>query len=391
MATDQTVSPDIRLHFDRANVALREGAPERTVAEMREVLKQTIAEGIRAEANLCLAAAFRALGQASEERAALESALAADAYFWPALLQKGMLEEREGQRKAAAVIYRDVLRIAPEGELQPPVFREALAHAKQLATLYGEALETTLLDAISDLPGMSSRWHEAVAILSGRSKPYVSESNQLAVPRLPAQPFYRREMFDWVPEFERFTPGIREEMLNALADSEDAFVPYIQYQPGEPVNQWAELNHSRDWVSYHLFRSGVPVEDHLERCPITARALSLVDAVHLSGTCPNAMFSVLAPQTRIPPHHGESNARLVAHLPLIVPDGCLFRVGFDNRRWVEGEVLVFDDTIEHEAVNDSDRLRVVLIFDVWNPLLTREERAIVQRLAAAERAFRLGP
>jgi hypothetical protein len=31
-----------------------------------------------------------------------------------------------------------------------------------------------------------------------------------------------------------------------------------------------------------------------------------------------------------------------------------------------------------------------MIFDVWNPLLTLEERAIVQRMAEAERAFRLG-
>jgi len=111
--------------------------------------------------------------------------------------------------------------------------------------------------------------------------------------------------------------------------------------------------------------------------------------VHLAGTCPNVMFSVLHPKAKIPPHHGESNARLVAHLPLVVPEGCLFRVGYDNRRWVEGEVLIFDDTIEHEAWNDSDEIRVVMLFDVWNPLLSVEERAIVQKMAEAERAFRL--
>jgi aspartyl/asparaginyl beta-hydroxylase (cupin superfamily) len=64
-------------------------------------------------------------------------------------------------------------------------------------------------------------------------------------------------------------------------------------------------------------------------------------------------------------------------------------VGYDNRRWVEGEVIVFDDTIEHEAWNDSDEIRVVMIFDVWNPLLSLEERQIVQRMATAERQFRL--
>jgi aspartyl/asparaginyl beta-hydroxylase (cupin superfamily) len=100
------------------------------------------------------------------------------------------------------------------------------------------------------------------------------------------------------------------------------------------------------------------------------------------------MFSVLAPKTRIPPHHGETNARLVAHLPLVVPPGCWFRVGYDYREWKEGETLIFDDTIEHEAANDSDQIRVVMIFDIWNPFLSVEERALVQRLAQVEQEFR---
>ena len=97
------------------------------------------------------------------------------------------------------------------------------------------------------------------------------------------------------------------------------------------------------------------------------------------------MFSALAPDTEIPPHTGETNARLVVHLPLIVPESCSYRVGFQHRSWKEGELLVFDDTIEHTARNNSDQLRVVLIFDVWNPLLTLEEREVVRTLATTMR------
>jgi len=39
---------------------------------------------------------------------------------------------------------------------------------------------------------------------------------------------------------------------------------------------------------------------------------------------------------------------------------------------------MFDDTILHEAWNNSDRLRVVLIFDVWHPMLTALERDLVR-------------
>jgi aspartyl/asparaginyl beta-hydroxylase (cupin superfamily) len=99
------------------------------------------------------------------------------------------------------------------------------------------------------------------------------------------------------------------------------------------------------------------------------------------------MFSVLAPHTHIPPHHGETNARVVVHLPLIVPAGCRYRVGYEERDWKVGEALIFDDSIEHEARNDSDEIRVVLIFDVWNPLLEPAERNMVKAMSAAEREY----
>jgi aspartyl/asparaginyl beta-hydroxylase (cupin superfamily) len=98
------------------------------------------------------------------------------------------------------------------------------------------------------------------------------------------------------------------------------------------------------------------------------------------------MFSVLQPRTRIPPHTGVANTRLVVHLPLIVPEGCGFRVGSETRAWREGEAWVFDDTIEHEAWNDSDRPRTILICDVWNPRLSGAERdAITSVMNAMDR------
>jgi len=105
------------------------------------------------------------------------------------------------------------------------------------------------------------------------------------------------------------------------------------------------------------------------------------------GRTPAAMFSVLKPRTRIPPHTGVTNVRLVTHLPLVVPPGCGFRVGNETREWVEGKAWVFDDTIEHEAWNDSDKLRAVFIFDIWHPHLTAAERALITRLSQGLHAF----
>jgi aspartyl/asparaginyl beta-hydroxylase (cupin superfamily) len=80
---------------------------------------------------------------------------------------------------------------------------------------------------------------------------------------------------------------------------------------------------------------------------------------------------------RIPPHHGFVNTRLICHLPLVVPEGCELRVGGEMRAWREGEALIFDDTIEHEAWNRSAETRVVLLFDIWRPELSEEERGLV--------------
>ena len=100
------------------------------------------------------------------------------------------------------------------------------------------------------------------------------------------------------------------------------------------------------------------------------------------------MFSVLRPHTRIPAHYGAVNGRVIAHLPLIVPENCgALRVGDQQRSWTEGELLMFDDSFEHEAWNDSDETRVVLIFDSWNPAITPAERAAFAAVLQAAQRF----
>jgi aspartate beta-hydroxylase len=342
---------------------------------------------------LTLGRVQRQAGQPPLEWAAIIAALDIDPYFLPGLLAKAEFLERQAQPKAAAAVFRDVLKVALAEAQWPQALRRRLEHARDMVERDGDELieflrqrvgvERASVDALQH-----GRWDEAVAIMAGRSAPYHSQCNQLHVPRLPALTFHDPAQFPWIPVLQAQTAAIQAE-LQALVQRQAAeFVPYVAYAPGTPVNQWGELNHSRAWSSYHLWAHGQPVEAHLAQCPRTAEALSAVERVDIAGLCPNAMFSALQPHTRIPPHTGETNARLVAHLPLVVPERCAFRVGYDWRPWEEGKVFVFDDSIEHEARNDSDQLRVVLIFDVWNPLLSLAERDMVAALSAAMQEFR---
>lgn len=341
---------------------------------------------------LSIARIFRERGEADAEYRAINTALASDPYFLPGLLAKAEFLERTGRPKVAVTVYRNALKVVPDEARWPPALRPQLKHAQALVERFGRELAEFLGErmgtrADSLAPLEAERWREAGAILSGRSQPYPSICHQLHVPRLPAIPFFGREQFGWVQGLEAQTEAIIGELRAVMSDDEAGFRPYVEYAPGTPVNQWHELNHSRRWSSYRLWDNGRAVEEHLARCPRTAEALQRVGQADIDGMCPNAMFSVLAPRTHIPPHTGDTNARLVVHLPLIVPDGCSYRVGFEHRRWKVGEVLIFDDSIEHEARNDSDELRVVLIFDIWNPLLSEGEREMVRLLTAATREF----
>lgn len=341
---------------------------------------------------LSLSVVFREQGNAEAELQAIEGALSVDPYFLPALLTKGAHLERRGQPKAATLVYRNALKINPLEAKWPPELRSQLLHARarveQHATEMASFLAARLGVRMAALSAFErERWQEAGAMVSGRSQTFASECSRLHVPRLPAIPFFTRDQFAWVPDIEARTEAITTELKRALIAQEQDFKPYVAYAAGTPVNQWQELNHSRRWSSYFLWRNGEPQELHQQQCPETTRALQAVEMASIGGLCPNAMFSALAPHTHIPPHHGETNARVIVHLPLVVPQHCRYRVGFEQREWKVGEVLIFDDTIEHEARNDSDELRVVLIFDVWNPLLSAAERDMVRALTAATGEF----
>ena len=129
-----------------------------------------------------------------------------------------------------------------------------------------------------------------------------------------------------------------------------------------------------------LIRNGMVVDEYASLCPLTMAAAGALDLPKLGYISPSLYFSVLEPGSRIAPHSGITNARVIAHLPLVVPDRCGFRVGGEPREWEVGRAMVFDDMTTHEAWNDSDEIRVVLIADLWRPELSMSERREIEEL-----------
>jgi aspartyl/asparaginyl beta-hydroxylase (cupin superfamily) len=337
---------------------------------------------------LHLALAHRTLGDFPAALRALDAALAIDPYFFLALLSKGIVLERMGLVKAAAQVYRNALRIAPRPENTAPSLETPIRHAREVVVANAMALAQYLREQVAGLRGSHSgeslaRFDECLDVYAGTKRVYNSEPVQLHVPRLPAIPFFDRDLFSWLPRLEASTEVIRAELAGLLEAGMPGFAPYVAYAPGTPVNQWSELNHSRLWSSLWLWRDGVRQVEAMDRCPRTTEVLAEMPLADQPGFAPTALFSALAPRTRIPPHTGSTNSRLVVHLPLVLPGPARFRVGNDTRTWRMGEAWVFDDTIEHEAWNDADETRVILIFDIWNPLLSQAERELISAMMTA--------
>ncbi|THD55809.1 aspartyl/asparaginyl beta-hydroxylase domain-containing protein [Phenylobacterium sp.] len=334
----------------------------------------------------------RAVGDLDGALDALDEALAIDPYEFVALLSKGALLERTAGERAAATAYRNALIVAPLEEELPPALRAPTARAREVVARTREALEAHLkarTDAVKTEVSHATRrrFDESLGIFSGRTKVYVQEPLLLNYPRLPAIPFYDRSLFPWFEDLEAATDMIRGELEVALEAAKGDFAPYIAYPKGTPVNQWGELNHSPRWSSLHLWRDGVRQDEACRICPKTAALLETLPLSDQPGYAPTAMFSALDARTHIPAHTGSTNVRLLCHLPLILPGPARFRVGNETREWKMGQAWVFDDTIEHEAWNDADELRVILIIDVWNPFIDEGEKALVRALLAARKEF----
>jgi aspartate beta-hydroxylase len=339
---------------------------------------------------LHLALAQRVLGDFPAALRALDAALAIDPYFFLALLSKGVVLERMGQTKLAAEVYRNALRIAPRPENTAASLEAPIRHAREVVAAEAAALAAYLREQVEVLRTRHAgeplaRFDECLEVYAGTKRAFNAEPVQLHVPRLPAIPFFDRDLFPWLPRLEAATESIRGELVALLEAGMPGFAPYIAYAPGTPVNQWSQLNHSRLWSSLWLWRDGVRQVDAMDRCPRTTKVLAEMPLADQPGFAPTALFSALAPRTRIPPHTGSTNARLLVHLPLVLPGPSRFRVGNDTRAWRMGEAWVFDDTIEHEAWNDADETRVILIFDIWNPLLSQAERELISAMMTARR------
>ncbi len=332
---------------------------------------------------MMLAEAHRIAGDHAGLEAAADRVISIEpralrAYGW-----KGDSRAALGDARGAASWYKEGLTQGARFSPLPQGLDEEMARQRGALEGIESGFATQLNDGLLahgiSPSGTSGRFAESIDLLNGTKSIQLQKPATYYFPGLPQRAFYEREEFDWVPRVEAATDTIREELIAALAN-DDLFTPYLQVEPARPHRDFHGMTGNSDWSALHLIDNGIISPTNQARFPKTLAAMEHAPLCRIGVRAPTVMFSLLKGGARIPPHHGAINTRLICHLPLVVPGNGALRCGNYQRAWESGKLLIFDDSIEHEAWNDSSEDRVVLIFDIWRPELTNDERAAVTAL-----------
>jgi len=379
----------------KAIAALQQGQAETARSGFEEILFNDLAEFASAKNNIQLWIGLAyACGNCKDGPAALDAinqALKLQPQNPQALLFKADHLWHSGETNSAAEFYLAILQYAQTLDTVPPELAAQLPRAQENYDSVSNQQLGYLKNQLEELgisgDKVSPRFEQALAISQGEKIFYSQQPSKFFFPELPHIQFFETEQFSWCEKLESLTSTIKSELQFAL-QQKFPFEPYLQTSEELPQTNLHNNWDNDDWGALYLWKNGELNTDAAKLFPQTIAALANVPLTLIQGTSPNVLFSRLRPGTKIPPHHGFLNTRLICHLPLIIPTNCgKLRVGNESRSWQEGKLMVFDDSIEHEAENNSEDDRIVLIFEVWRPELTKQEQNAISKLLQAIKSY----
>lgn len=334
-------------------------------------------------------------GRLTDAEQALARILEATPEFAVARLNlASVLERMSRPREALLEYFRAIVSAQMKGlwlneASTPPWLRDNVTYAMRYVEAGRGRLFRESIEPVRAKYGASElrRVDKALAFFLGEVPREFPDARQrpkfLYVPDLAPRPYLDTASVPWLADLEAHTDEIRTEAQAMLA-SPEGLEPFLTFSKPEQEKLYLQSTQGKPaWDAFFFYRHGEHHADNARRCPNTTAVLESFPLARIRNHAPEICFSVLTPGTHILPHHGVTNTRLVAHLPLIVPPDCALRVGGEEHVWQEGRSVLFDDTFEHEAWNRSTRLRVVLIMDLWHPELTEIERLALTDLVTA--------
>ncbi|MBR9805762.1 MAG: aspartyl/asparaginyl beta-hydroxylase domain-containing protein [Alphaproteobacteria bacterium] len=319
--------------------------------------------------------------------AALQKALSLEPENPRALLYMGSFLESCSQHLRARSFYEQGISFAVALQDQTPELADLMSRARRFLANMPKDVRHPVDDFI-DVHKLGSDPEDelliqSLQILAERKRPFVSQPSRFLYAGLPNRQFFRRDEFEWSGALESQTDTIRSELEGLLARPEASrFAPYVESNSQKGAPNDTPMTNNPDWSAFYLMKQGKRVEENIALCPKTMAAIEAIGDDAFPSPQPSVLFSQLKPGTRIPAHVGMFNTRLICHLPLIIPEKCGFRVGNETREWTPGAMFIFDDSINHEAWNESAEPRFILIFEIWRPELSARQRHLLTELFA---------
>jgi hypothetical protein len=195
------------------------------------------------------------------------------------------------------------------------------------------------------------------------------------VPGLKAKEFWDTTDHKWAKKLANQYKTIKKEFTKVTADMEQL----VQ----EGNNIWAGAltddasSYGQGWKTLVLMNRGRWDSVNANLFPATAKAVR-----DCGIPAAEVFFASMQPNTSIQRHSDFTNFVLTSHLALDIPysgeNQCRLTVGDQTREWINGQVMMFDTSILHDAHNDSDKTRYILMFRLWHPDLTQTERDALQ-------------
>jgi len=366
----------------------------------RNLFEQIVSAGQADSSHwLGLAYACANVGDAAATLKAVDKLIELEPQSLRANLFKADFLAQNGRPQKALEYYQYALRLAEKEDPKslPEDIKHGLQRGLNASAQTKEQYKSFLLETMAK-DGYSPesthpRFQQSLDIMFGDKQVYLQGPRRFYYPGLPQIQYYEREQFDWIEAFEAQTAAIRSELDAVMQYSSDQsrFSPYLKSSDSHLGQENAGLEDNDSWSALFLWNFGKLETENAVLFPNAIKALEQAPMPHIKSQAPVALFSKLKGGTRIPAHYGLLNTRLICHLPLIIPKDCGgLRVGNETRSWQEGKMLIFDDSMEHEAWNSSEEERVVLLFEIWRPEISEEERSLITSMLAAVKEFQRG-
>mmetsp|Transcript_13556 Transcript_13556/g.16604 ORF Transcript_13556/g.16604 Transcript_13556/m.16604 type:complete len:408 (-) Transcript_13556:424-1647(-) len=217
--------------------------------------------------------------------------------------------------------------------------------------------------------------YEHVQHISPRDAKNCYQHASSYVPSLSVKKYWENEELEWTSKLESHYPAIKREFMAAISDAQSLEEQGNNVWAGALTNDAA--GYGVGWSTLVLYDRGSWDDENTKLFPQTSRAI-----LDCGIPACEVFFASMQPGSSIAPHSDFTNFVLTSHLGLVIPKQgekrCKLTIGDEEREWHEGEISVFDTSVIHEAVNETDETRYILMMRLWHPDLTEVEREALQ-------------